>query len=158
MPSRRDLIRMSDDELRSFLAESRTMTIVSNGPDGFPHPMPMWFTVDEDGSVRMTTFRKSQKVRNLQRDPRVALMVEAGTEYAELRGAVLYGEAELVDDADTIVDTLLRASGQGAPPEDPQARAAMEAVFAKQVPKRICIRVKPQRSVSWDHRKLGGVY
>ena len=71
MPSRRDLIRMSDEELREFLRSSKTITINSIGPGGYPHPMPMWFAVDADGTVRMTTFRRSQKVLNIAREPRV---------------------------------------------------------------------------------------
>ena len=83
MPSRRDLIRMTDEERMAFLRAEKTITIVSNGNDGHPHAMPMWFTVDDDGTVRMSTFRKSQKVKNIQRDPKVTLLVEAGEEYAE---------------------------------------------------------------------------
>jgi PPOX class probable F420-dependent enzyme len=157
MPSRREQIQMTPEEQRDFLRAARTMTIVSNGKDGFPHPMPMWFTVDDDGTVRMTTFKRSQKVRNLERDPRVALLVESGEEYAQLKGVVLYGKAELVDEPELIRDTLMRASGAGEPDSE-EGRKLMEAVFAKQVPKRICIRIKPDRVVSWDHSKLGGVY
>jgi PPOX class probable F420-dependent enzyme len=157
MPSRREKIQLSETEIRDFLQASRTMTLVSNGPQGYPHPMPMWFCADPDGTVRMTTFRKSQKVLNLRRDPRVALLVEAGVAYPELKGVVIYGRAELVEDPDVIRDTLLRASGRDVP-DTPEARRGMEAVFASQVPKRVCIRVKPERIVSWDHSKLGGVY
>ena len=157
MPSRRERIQLSESEIRAFLDSSRTMTIVSNGSGGYPHPMPMWFCTDDDLTVRMTTFRKSQKVMNIQRDPHVALMLESGVEYQELKGVVIYGRAELVEDADVIRDTLLRASGRDVP-DTPEARQGMEAIFAKQVPKRICIRVRPERIVSWDHAKLGGVY
>jgi nitroimidazol reductase NimA-like FMN-containing flavoprotein (pyridoxamine 5'-phosphate oxidase superfamily) len=117
----------------------------------------MWFCVDPDGAIRMTTFRKSQKVANLRRDPRVALLVESGEEYQKLKGVVLYGEAELLEDPEVIRDTLMRASGRDLP-DSPKVRRGMEAVFARQVPKRICIRVKPRRIVSWDHSKLGGTY
>ncbi len=157
MPSRREQIQLSEAEIRDFLREQRTMTIVSNGPGGFPHPMPMWFCRDADGAIRMTTFRKSQKIANLRRDPRVALLVESGVEYQELKGVVLYGQAELLDDPDLIRDTMLRASGRDAP-DTPEARRALEAIFASQVPKRLCIRVRPTRIVSWDHAKLAGVY
>src|SRR5215471_12685715 len=112
MPSRRDLIRMSDTELREYLSTSRTMTIVSIGPGGYPHPMPMWYSVDDDGTVRMTTFRKSQKVRNLERDPRVSLLVESGGgDYSQLRGVVIYGKAQVVDDFEEVMKTLRRVSG-----------------------------------------------
>jgi PPOX class probable F420-dependent enzyme len=157
MPSRRDLIQMSDDELRSFLRSSKTIIINSNGPGGYPHPMPMWFAVDDDGSVRMTTFRKSQKVLNLERDPRVSLLVEAGEEYSQLRGAVLYGRARVVDDLAVVTQTLLAIGGAGNL-TDPAARKGAEAAVAKTAAKRVAILITPERIVSWDHAKLGGTY
>ena len=157
MPSRRDLIRMSQEEALDFLRQSRTMTICSIAPDGHPHPMPMWFAVDDELTVTMTTFRKSQKVRNVERDPRVTLLVEAGEEYPELRGVVIYGRCEIIDDLETVKDTLMRVAG-GAPPSDPAAREAMGKAIAGTAAKRVCLRIRPERVVSWDHRKLGGRY
>jgi PPOX class probable F420-dependent enzyme len=151
--SRRDQIRLTDDEIRDFLASSKTVILVSNGRDGFPHAMPMWFNVAPDGAIHMTTFGKSQKVKNLQRDPRCTLLVESGQEYAELRGVAMYGEAEVVEDIERIVDTLIAASG-GQDAENPAVREAMK----KSAAKRVLIRLLPDRVVSWDHGKLGGVY
>jgi PPOX class probable F420-dependent enzyme len=74
--SRRNQIQMSDAELRDFLAKSQTIIITSINRDGTPHPMPMWYGVEPDGSVVMTTFTKSQKIRNIERDPRVAVSFE----------------------------------------------------------------------------------
>jgi PPOX class probable F420-dependent enzyme len=157
MPSRRDLIQMTDAEQHEYLRTSRTMTIVSIGPGGYPHPMPMWFAVDDDGTVRMTTFRKSQKVLNLQRDPRVSLLVESGGgDYSQLRGVVIYGKARVVDDFEEVMKTLRRVSG--VDPSDPEARKGADAVMGKTAAKRIAILIRPERIVSWDHRKLGGGY
>ncbi|MFQ5513998.1 MAG: pyridoxamine 5'-phosphate oxidase family protein [Myxococcota bacterium] len=149
--SRRDQIRMSEAEVRSFLERSKTIILCSTGPRGYPHPMPMWFRLRSDGSIEMTTYRKSQKVQNLRRDPRVSLLAESGAEYSELRGVVVYGRAELIDDHATVVETLIAASGQKSSEE---ARGAVAANAAK----RLLIRVAPERIVSWDHSKLGGVY
>jgi len=157
MPSRRDLIRMSEEEVRSFLRSHKTMTINSNGPGGYPHPMPMWFAVDEDGTVRMTTFRKSQKVLNLRRDPRVSLLVEAGEAYNELRGVVVYGKAEVVDDLEVVKAILRRISGVGNL-ADPAAQKGADTVIAGTAAKRVAILIRPEKIVSWDHRKLGGTY
>jgi PPOX class probable F420-dependent enzyme len=157
MPSRRDLIRMSEEELRDFLRSSRTMTISSIGPGGYPHPMPMWFAVDDDGTVRMTTFRKSQKVLNLRRDPRVSLLVESGQQYNELRGVVIYGKAEVVDDLEVVKAILRRISGVGNL-ADPAAQRAADGVIGNTAAKRVAILIRPERVVSWDHRKLGGGY
>ena len=113
--------------------------------------MPMWFRLGPDGSVRMTTYRVSQKVRNLERDPRLTLLAEAGAEYSELRGVVIYGRADLAYDTETVTETLLAASGQE---DSEEVRAALQRTAAK----RVVICVKPERTASWDHRKLGGVY
>jgi hypothetical protein len=107
----------------------------------------------------MATYRTSQKILNIQRDPRVSLICESGTEYAELKGVVFYGQAELVDDFQLAVDTLLRAGGrgEGLPADAAAAKPILEAM-RKNAEKRYVIRVKPERVVSWDHAKLGGTY
>ena len=157
--SRRDQIQMTPDEVRRFIDSRKTITIVSNGPGGFPHPMPMWFARDSDDSIRMATYRTSQKILNIQRDPRVTLLCETGVEYQELRGVVLYGKAELVDDFTLACDTLLRAGGrgEGLPVDEAAAKQIMDAM-RKNAEKRYVIRVRPDRVVSWDHAKLGGTY
>jgi PPOX class probable F420-dependent enzyme len=156
--SRRGVIQMSDAEVRSFLDASKTIILISNGRGGYPHPMPMWFGLDPDGTLRMTTFRASQKVKNLQRDPRVSLLAESGEEYGELMGVVLYGRARIVDDLDVVTQTLVSVTTRGQPPLGPVAREGMQKVVAKTAGKRVCILVRPERVVSWDHRKLGGSY
>jgi hypothetical protein len=157
--SRRDQIKMTDAEIRAFVESRKTITIVSNGVGGYPHPMPMWFARDPDGSIRMATYRTSQKIVNIQRDPRVSLICESGTEYAELKGVVFYGQAELVDDFNLAVDTLLRAGGRGdGLPADAAAAKPILDAMRKNAEKRFVIRVKPDRVVSWDHAKLGGTY
>jgi PPOX class probable F420-dependent enzyme len=150
---------MTDAEREKYLAEAQTIIICSIGPGGFPHPMPMWFGLEGDGSVVMTTFTKSQKIKNIERDPRVSLLVESGTAYSELRGVVFYGKAELVRDKEQVLDILAKVSaksagGAGNAPDPAALRSALMAT----VPKRTGIRIRPEKIVSWDHRKLGGVY
>ncbi len=150
---------MTPDEVRRFIDSKKTITIVSNGVGGFPHPMPMWFARDPDDSIRMATYRTSQKIKNIQRDPRVSLLCETGVDYAELKGVVIYGHAELIDDFTLAVDTLLRAGGRGEGlPKDPAAARQIQEAMRKNAEKRYVIRVKPERIVSWDHAKLGGAY
>ena len=91
--SRRDQIIMTPDEVTTYLKSKLTIVINSIGKDGVPHPAPMWFAVEYDGAIVMTTFTKSQKIVNLKRDPRVTLLLEDGTVYAELRGVIFHGEA-----------------------------------------------------------------
>jgi PPOX class probable F420-dependent enzyme len=156
--SRRDQIRMSDEEVRDYLATSQTIIITSINRDGTPHPMPMWYAVEPDGAIVMTTFTKSQKIRNLERDPRVTLLVEDGTRYGALRGVVIYGKAELMRDRDRVVEILDRVSAKTLDdPGDPTRESVRKAVRGT-VPKRTGIRVHPDEILSWDHRKLGGIY
>jgi PPOX class probable F420-dependent enzyme len=150
---------MTELELEKFLGNAQTIVINSIGPGGFPHPMPMWFGVDDDGSIVMTTFTKSQKIKNIERDPRVSLLAESGTVYAELRGVVIYGKAELVREHEQVLDILAKvtaknAGGAGNVGDPGALRKALMAT----VPKRTGIRIRREKVVSWDHSKLGGVY
>jgi PPOX class probable F420-dependent enzyme len=155
--SRRAQISMSDPEVREFLGQSQTIIICTIGKSGVPHPMPMWFGLEEDGAIVMTTFSKSQKIKNLERDPRVSLLAEAGGVYSELRAIILYGEAEIDSDTDAVIAVLERVSARSGMLPSGNAEAIREGLRATAV-KRCLIRVKPERVVSFDHRKLGGVY
>jgi PPOX class probable F420-dependent enzyme len=155
---RRDQIQMTDAEIRGFLRTRKTIILSSIGRDGVPHPMPMWFVADGDLVTSMATFRGTQKIVNLQRDPRVSLLVEAGREYSELKGVVIYGTAELSEDTDAIIATLEAASQKETSEADAETRAAMKEGMRKSASKRILIRVKPDRIISWDHSKLEGTY
>jgi nitroimidazol reductase NimA-like FMN-containing flavoprotein (pyridoxamine 5'-phosphate oxidase superfamily) len=157
MPSRRELIQLNTDEIQQFLEQQKTLIIVSNGKDGFPHPMPMWFHVDEAGCLYCTTFSKAQKVFNWRRDPKASLLVESGEEYAELKSVLIYATAEVIDDFDRICDALVNISAKGRELTAEQAEAMRKQV-AKTAEKRVLLKFTPQRYVSWDHSKLGGKY
>jgi PPOX class probable F420-dependent enzyme len=156
MPSRRDLITLTDAEQAELLDSERVVIVSSLGPRGWPHSMPMWFTV-RDGEIWIWTFAKSQKVRNLERDPRATLLIETGTEYTELRGIQIEAEAELIRDTPTVAefgkDLAIRYS-DGIDSIEGDAAAALEA----QAVKRVAIRFEAKRTATWDHRKLGGAY
>lgn len=155
--SRRDQIRMTPDEQRSFLESSRTVILCSVGADGVPHPMPMWFGLEDDGTVVMSTFTKSQKIKNLEREPRVSVLAEAGEAYDQLRGVVLYGRAELVSDAERVAGILVRVTRRSEAVGDADDETLRQGVI-ETARKRTGIRVRPERVVSWDHGKLGGTY
>jgi nitroimidazol reductase NimA-like FMN-containing flavoprotein (pyridoxamine 5'-phosphate oxidase superfamily) len=157
MPSRRNSIELTDAEIRAFLDSHKTLIIVSNGKDGYPHPMPMWFYVDDEGCLYCTTFGKSQKILNWRRDSKAALLVESGTEYAQLKGVVIYARAEIIEDLDTAIDTLVKINTRGATIDAAQRQALIGAV-SKTAAKRAVIKFHPERYVSWDHSKLGGRY
>jgi PPOX class probable F420-dependent enzyme len=154
--SRRDQIVLSDAELRELLERERVAVVSSIGPRGWPHSMPLWF-VPRDGEVWIWTYAKSQKVRNLERDPRATVLVETGNEYGELRGAMIEAEAELHREFATVLsfaEELTLRYAEGLASVEGDAKAALEA----QAPKRVAIRFRPLRTASWDHRKLGGGY
>ena len=135
----------------------KTLIIVSNGPDGFPHPMPMWFYADAAGCLYCTTFRKSQKVLNFQRDPKAALLVESGEEYQELKSVLVYATAEVIDDFEAVCDALMNIGTKGQSIDDSQ-REALRGTVSQTAGKRVVLKFHPERYVSWDHAKLGGKY
>jgi nitroimidazol reductase NimA-like FMN-containing flavoprotein (pyridoxamine 5'-phosphate oxidase superfamily) len=158
MPSRREIIQLSDDEIRDYLAAQKTLIIVSNGKDGYPHPMPMWFYADDAGCLYCTTFSKAQKVLNFQRDAKATLLVESGEEYAQLKSVLIYATAEVIDDFDAVCDALVGITTKGRDNVSAEEVAKLRAGVAKTAEKRVALKFTPQRYVSWDHSKLGGKY
>jgi nitroimidazol reductase NimA-like FMN-containing flavoprotein (pyridoxamine 5'-phosphate oxidase superfamily) len=157
MPSRRELIQLTDDEMRAYAAQTKTLIIVSNGKDGFPHPMPMWFYADDDLNFYCTTFRKSQKVLNFRRDPKATLLIETGEQYAELKSLMVYASTSVIDDLDIVTNTLVEINSKGAQLDAEQLARLRDGV-AKTAEKRVVLKFAPERFVSWDHGKLGGRY
>lgn len=159
MASKRDLIRMSGDELRAFLDEQRIVQVATIGPNGRPHLMPLWYVVedgDRDPVLRGWTFAKSQKARNLERDPRATISIDDGVQYQDLRGAMMECDVEVERDPAAVVPygmALFERYGPGGE----LAPEVREMVLA-QAQKRIGLRFVPTRVVTWDHRKLGGAY
>jgi PPOX class probable F420-dependent enzyme len=149
MAGQRERIRMTDGEVAEFLATERTLQVASIGADGTPHLVPMWFKVI-DGRIAMWTYAKSQKAANLRRDPRVTCLVEAGETYGELRGVSITGRAELHDAYDTVFAVGAELYGRYQGDMTHSSRAGVEA----EARKRVAVFVNPDRTVSWDHRKL----
>jgi PPOX class probable F420-dependent enzyme len=165
--SKRDSIKLTRDEQLELLESERVAVVSSLGPRGWPHSMPMWFTLRDPASeppadgppkeIWVWTYAKSQKVRNLERDPRTTLLIETGTEYVELRGIQIEAEAELIRDTDAVFEfgkELTVRYSEGIESVEGDAAAAMQAQAAK----RVAIRFQPVRVATWDHRKLGGTY
>lgn len=157
MPSRRKLISMSPEEIDRYLRAQKTVIIVSNGGDGFPHPMPMWFHVTPNGLLQCATFAKSQKVRNFERDPSASLLVETGEIYSEAKGVLIYARTEISNNADLIMDALVSINARGERLSE-TAEAALRDRLIKIAQKRVLLSFHPERYVSWDHAKLNGGY
>jgi PPOX class probable F420-dependent enzyme len=146
--SRRQQIRMTDEEVADFLAAGRTLQVATIGPDGAPHLVPMWYA-PLDGRLAFWTYAKSQKAVNLRRDPRITCLVEAGERYEELRGVLIRGRAEVVEDAQVVqrVGELIYERHRGPLTDEARAGVAWEGR------KRVAVIVEAERIVSWDHRK-----
>ena len=156
--SRRAEIVLSDDEISQLLDEQRTLICATNGRDGWPHLMPLWYVV-RDGECWSWTYAKSQKVRNLERDPRCTIQVEAGEEYQELRGVMFKCDVEVIRDTGKVAELgreiFARYGGVSLGDLHEQVRAMVD----KQAPKRVALHFAERERATWDHRKLGaGVY
>jgi hypothetical protein len=168
MPSRRNEIEMSDEEIQAFLGEQLVMQCATVGPRGVAHMVPLWFVGEVTPHPAQAaeppasglelvgwTYAKSQKAKNLERDPYATLQVEDGVAYHELRGAMLECDVEIERDPDRVAEygtRLFERSGGGE--LDEETRDAVK----RQAPKRIGLTFRPTRVVSWDHSKLGGGY
>ncbi|HLZ59974.1 MAG TPA: pyridoxamine 5'-phosphate oxidase family protein [Ktedonosporobacter sp.] len=152
--NRRDLIRMNDEEIRSFLEKQRIVQIATIDHDGWPHLVAMWYVLLDDQIV-FWTYAKSQKALNLRRDSRLTCLVETGVNYDELRGVQIKGQGIISDEHETVrrIGEAIWERYTGGPLHD-QARQMVKAQAAK----RVVVFVKPIEIVTWDHRKLGGGY
>lgn len=143
---------MSDDELRAFVAEQMIVSVATVGPRGRPHLVPLWYS--PDGLVlRSWTYAKSQKAKNLERDPRATLQIEDGVLYHELRGAMLECDVEVARDPAEVEKYGLALFDRYA-----ELNPDVEAMVRAQAQKRVGLTFRPTRIVTWDHGKLGGTY
>jgi nitroimidazol reductase NimA-like FMN-containing flavoprotein (pyridoxamine 5'-phosphate oxidase superfamily) len=152
--NRREQIKLTAAERDGFLEQQRVVICATNGVRGWPHLMPLWYVV-RDGRIWAWTFAKSQKVRNLERDPRATLQIEDGDSYDQLRGVMIEARTELHRDIEIVAalgaQLLARYGGGQVTPE-------IEAAVASQAAKRVALEFVAQRTTSWDHRKLAGTY
>ncbi|MFG3440312.1 pyridoxamine 5'-phosphate oxidase family protein [Nonomuraea sp. NPDC047897] len=148
--NQRARIAMSDDDVTALLQEARKLQLATINPDGTPHLVTMFYGLDE-GRITFWTYAKAQKTRNLERDPRVTCLVEAGYDYAELRGIMVYGTAERVDAPEHVMAVgmqVARRMNPGAPDD-------LLLPYVEQTGrKRVAFIVEPAKVVSWDHRRL----
>ena len=148
--NQRSQITMSDDEIATFIEQSRTATMATIGPTGTPHVVAMWFAVI-DGQIWFETKAKAQKTQNLRRDPRMTCMVEAGHTYDTLRGVSIEGRGVVVDDPEALWQVGVSVWERYTGPYTEEMRPFVELMLNK----RVAVRVDVNRVRSWDHRKLG---
>jgi PPOX class probable F420-dependent enzyme len=156
MASRRDQIKMSEGEVRDFLDEQRIMRVATVGPNGRPHLVPLWYVVEQGPVLRGWTYAASQKAKNLERDPHATISIDDGVQYDELRGVMMECDVEMEREPERVAEygtALFERYGPGGELA-PEVREMVE----KQARKRVGLRFGPTRTVTWDHRKLGGTY
>ena len=149
MANVRDRIRLTDDEIRDFVASSKTVIMATINHDGYPHLVPMWYSV-LDGLVHMHTYRSSQKARNVERDCRGSILVEDGVEYGKLRGVFMRGRFDVVDDQELCYRIAVASALKYQKLREHQAEGALRLY----VRKRVALVFHPEKVSSWDHRKL----
>ncbi|HWJ67993.1 MAG TPA: pyridoxamine 5'-phosphate oxidase family protein [Nocardioides sp.] len=152
----RDQVKLADDEVRQLLEDNLKVQVAANGRDGFPHLTTLFYVV-LDGRIAFWTYGRSQKVVNLERDPRVSALVEDGTDYFELRGVSIEGRAEIVRDRDRILEIGKAVSTRmfGVDSFEALGDVGMRTV-EKQATKRVGVVIHADRVASWDHRKMVG--
>lgn len=154
MAKRREQIRMTDEEQRAFVESRKSLQVATLNADGTPHLTTLWFGII-DGQIVFETFTKSQKIVNLRRDPRIAVLLEDGVEYDQLRGVSINGTAALYDDPEVVwkyAAAVMKRNHPGLTDEQVEAGARQLAS------KRTAVVVQPDKTVTWDHTKLGGGY
>ena len=142
-------IRLTPDEQTAFLRDNRKAALATLDQNGFPHIVAMNFIV-RDGVYYMTSYGKAQKVLNIRRNPKVGVMVETGGAYAELKGVMVRGDCELIEDPDAVSE-VLSWLGEGRSTSRP-------AGASRSAPKRVALKIIPRKITSWDHSKLSGRY
>ncbi|HEU5038122.1 MAG TPA: TIGR03618 family F420-dependent PPOX class oxidoreductase [Nocardioides sp.] len=150
MANQRSQVVMADDEVAEFLAQQRSSTLATYGPQGQIHLVGMWYAV-LDGVIWFETKKKAQKTVNLRRDPRCSFLVEAGHTYDQLRGVAIEGEGTVVEDEAVVWDVCVNIFERYNGAYSEEMRPFVEFMAHN----RAAIRLDARRTRSWDHRKLG---
>lgn len=156
MAGNRDVVKLDDAEVDAMLADNLKVQVASNGPDGVPHLTTLFYVV-RDGLIAFWTYERSQKIRNLERDPRVSALVEDGVDYFELRGVSIRGRAEILRGEDDIfaIGSAVATRMVGADSFEALGDLGRETV-EKQARKRVAVVIHPDKVATWDHSKLVG--
>ena len=141
---------MSDAEVAAFIGEQQGLQVATLERDGSVHLSTLWFAVVDDQIV-FETYTKSQKVKNLERDGRITVLLEDGNRYEDLRGVMIKGTARVVYAHADVLPVALAVMKRNQPeiPDEMLAGAAEHMAL-----KRVAVFVEPEKVISWDHTKL----
>ena len=154
MPSRRDLIHMSDEESLAYLRSQCKTVLGTIGKDGMPHMVTLYYGIDPEGRIVISSFAKAQKVVNVERDPRATISVETGDSYHEIKSVMAQCHAEIIRDFEPMRAAMQHIRSANGRPHTQGAQQQITASYTK----RVVIRLTPYRYISWDHSKLGEMY
>jgi len=142
-------IKMTEDEIHTFLHEKRTMSMATIGPGGRIHLVAMWYGF-VDGAIGFETKTKSQKVQNLRRDNRLTVLVEDGLKYEELRGVEIAGWGEVIDDPEQLFQLGVSVFERYQGPYTEEMKPFVDMMLNK----RVLVKLHTEQVVSWDHSKI----
>jgi Pyridoxamine 5'-phosphate oxidase len=140
-------IAMTKAEVDDFLGQERTCRVATSGLHG-PHLTALWYVWDGT-ALWLTSVVRSQRWTDLERDPRVSVLVDAGEVYGELRGVELRGRVEVVGE----VPRVGQPDERLAEPERLFARKYADGE-ARNDGRHAWLRLIPDTLVSWDFRKM----
>jgi nitroimidazol reductase NimA-like FMN-containing flavoprotein (pyridoxamine 5'-phosphate oxidase superfamily) len=147
--NRQDQIQLTPQEQDAYLAEARTMTLCTIDKNGYPHAVAMAYMV-KDGCIYMTSFKKAQKVVNARRNPKVTVMLESGDAYDQLKGLMIRGDCEVIDEPEEVWNVMREIRRfHGEEPAAPE-----NAILKERAKKRAVLKIIPVKTSSWDHTKL----
>jgi nitroimidazol reductase NimA-like FMN-containing flavoprotein (pyridoxamine 5'-phosphate oxidase superfamily) len=152
MPGKRQSIKFTPQEQEDFLLKNQKASLATLDRNGFPHVVAMNY-VYRDGAFYMTSYGKAQKVVNVRRNPKVGLMVETGRVYNELQGVLVRGHCEIIEDPSQVGVAWQRMGGGAG-----GGGAGVPREASASMPKRVVLKIVPEKITSWDHTKLGGRY
>jgi len=145
-------IKLTSEERDKLLNGPHKAALATIDKDGFPHVVAMGYRY-RDGIIYMTSYGKAQKVLNARRNPKVGVMIEVGKTYGEYQGVLIRGRCEVIEDPQVVRETM------GIVGRSETARtAAIPSGAASSAPKRVVLKITPEKISSWDHTKLGGRY
>jgi PPOX class probable F420-dependent enzyme len=150
----RGSVKMTDAEIKEYLADNNKVQVATIGPDGTPHLTTLFYALIDD-RIAFWTYGSSQKIKNLRRDPRISCLIETGVEYSELAGISLRGRASLVEDYDGIRALGEQVTKRMVGMDDPGiSQELKDALLDHQATKRVGVIVEPEHVASWDHAKM----
>ena len=143
---------MTPEEIAAFIDAQKSLQVGTIERDGSIHLSTLWYGL-VDGRIVFETYTKSQKIKNLERDPRITVLLEDGDTYDQLRGLMIKGTARLEGDPEKVHPLALAVMTRNQPDIDEEL---LDQAAAHMAAKRTAVIVEPEKVISWDHRKLGG--